>query len=262
MHGSLASFPSGLNTNGVSLTSIASMCAAYSKKDVTLHHDGQETCVRIQLWDVNMNLPTVLASSESIASMASMEAPNAQLSSLLNKCNGFLLIIRAPSKDPDGTDNHSLASYSYASINTAYQWPELDLVLRKIEGWISFLRGDETSENTFKPISILLTHADEIISSYSPRNWMELSSRISSICFDRIDWKLGCCVDSNNTDDESHDAHNHAGDSNELLQRLKFERRRMLEDMENAVELAFVDLVKSCLNHGPPKMEMTGRKCF
>jgi hypothetical protein len=266
----------------VSLSStVASTAAAaspnnsllYHKKDVTLHHRNDETndaaavvCVRTQIWNVNLSSSVVVGGGSINDSM---------ISSLLKKCHGFVLAVRAPSRSchSGGSCSNSIAS---ASVTSAYYssgtndceysngWPELYLVIRQIEGWLTFLRssmGDDVSFN----IIVLLTdnnndEEEEIVANYSLRNWMELSQRMEMLCHDyndntvgtdMIGWRL---VSTRNSMESHCQSNSHEFDSfavksknHSFVKRLQEEQRKMQQDMVDGVELAFVELIQSFL---------------
>jgi hypothetical protein len=102
----------------------------YHKKDVTLHPvaDDDPVCVRIQIWNVNSSHNNDVSSSNATHSINTTQSM--MVSSLLHKCHGFVLAIRAPSRSSNnnqvnGSSNSTVASasmqsayYSYFETNT------------------------------------------------------------------------------------------------------------------------------------------------
>ena len=255
----LLSLPSTLRT-GMNTLDSSGESYEYSKKDVTLYHDDQEVCVRVQLWDVNLTLPTdnELDADGIVNSTQHLDDRNSIIS-LLDKCHAFVLAICVPSRSPTSmnavnnfSSANSITSASHYSI--LGEWPELDSVEQRIQAWFKFLKGNNMNASsgrtcTSKSITIVLTHADEIISTYSPRNWMDLSSRMEKNCSaEFLEWRLCCCrVDG--TDDEI-DSSNvlETKTGNQIMRRIKLEQKNMIEDMQDAVELTFVRLIQQFLD--------------
>jgi hypothetical protein len=243
----------------------------YHKKDVTLHPaaDDDPVCVRIQIWNVNNSHYNDVSSSNACHSNTPM-----MISSLLQKCHGFVLAIRAPSRcssnQVNGSSNSTVASasmqsayYSYSETNTYNHWPALDTAIEQIEGWFKFLRASiahSSNKNVLSNILVLLTDDEEdIVANYSPRNWMELSRRMETVCrdnsitnnsdenndtVDMIGWRL---VSSRSSIDCEFNTYNEAASNHSFFKRLKEEQVRMQQDMVDAVELAFVELIQSYL---------------
>ena len=255
----LLSLPSTLRT-AVNTLDSSGESYEYSKKDVTLYHDGHEICVRVQLWDVNLNLSADdNLDAADVAHGTHHHDNRRSIISLLDKCHVFVLAIRVPSRSPTGSNAvnnlssaNSVASASHYSI--LGDWPELDLVEQRIQAWSKFLVDYNINDftgraSTFRCISIVLTHADEIISTYSPRNWMDLSSRMEKNCSaDFLEWRL-CCCHVDRTDGEMDSSYSiEAKAGNKILKRIQLEQNNMIEDMQDAVELTFIRLIQSFLD--------------
>ena len=104
-------------------------------------------------------------------------------------------------------------------------------------------------------VFLLLSCADLAIAGYSPRRWAELSIRMDEVCKNcGIDsWKMGSCMDNSSSDiDEGIAAKIH---QSTLLQRMVEQQRHLLEDMEDAIEASFVDVISGHLGRSREKMK-------
>ncbi|KAL7538795.1 hypothetical protein ACHAXR_012389 [Thalassiosira sp. AJA248-18] len=250
---------------------LESTLAEYHKKDVTIwYNSSQESksapscrdgnneapvCVRVQLWDMNVhqhftNQQNNESDVHSIHSASSSLVPPghntniAPLLPLLKRINGMMIVYRCPLPPSSSFSHSSNASYaSHASNASCSEWPELDLLEQRIRQWTKYLRDQLNYEKQQRPsIFVLLSCADLAIADYSPKQWMQLSVRMKDVCNNcEIDsWKMGTCMDNRSSDIDEGYSQNH---QSKLLQRMMEQQRQMLEDMEDAIEASFIDMI-------------------
>mmetsp|Transcript_16561 Transcript_16561/g.31179 ORF Transcript_16561/g.31179 Transcript_16561/m.31179 type:complete len:465 (+) Transcript_16561:168-1562(+) len=206
----------------------------------------------------------------------------ATLLPLLKRIHGVIIVCRCPLPPSSSSssipmphlpnNNASYASNYYdATSCSSEQWPEFEAVKQQIQRWTSFihdqlLNGSSNSnhqnqqqhqqkqqqQSPPRPIVFVsLSCADLVVARYSPREWVELTSRMQGICKEcGVDsWSMNSCMDSigsgsSSTDDEKSDSREkQQQQQSALLQRLLQQQKRMLEDMEDATEAALIDMI-------------------
>jgi len=251
---------------GASYDGLESTLAEYYKKDITIWEDqidnnqtnenGQRenetleqkaVCIRVQLWDMNIhqqqNDTDIDSCTHSVHSECSAlrNANVSRLLPLLKRVNGILIVCRCP-LPPSSASQSSIASCaSHASNASCSEWPALDLLEQQIQRWMIFIHDQEVNDEKQRPPTFaLLSCADLAIVGYSPREWMRLSVRMQDICkkWGIESWRMGTCMDaSSNTIDGNHPQ------QSTLLKRMIQQQKQILEDTEDAVEVAFIDLI-------------------
>ncbi|KAL3781627.1 hypothetical protein HJC23_002004 [Cyclotella cryptica] len=260
-------------TTGPTTASLENSLAEYHKKDVTiwhrLHQVEKQICVRVQVWDMNLHpapAEDAGASPHSVNSESSHRCVhNAPLLALLTRCNCAIVTVRYP--DPASTSTFdSFASISSKEWNaiphdqnsSRSHWHQLNVLESKIHRWVIFLRSAyenefnnaSTRENGLN-ISVLLTQADQIISSYSPQHWMELSLCMQRVCrrLGIVSWTFGSCVNTaQQIDLDKIHGTERLSNHQRFLQRMQMEQRSLLQDIEESIEAAFVELIQICLD--------------
>jgi len=141
-------------------------------------------------------------------------------------------------------------------------------VKEQIQRWTSFLHDrllngssnsnqnqQQQQHRSSQPIVFVsLSCADLVVARYSPREWVELTSRMQDICKEcGVDsWSMNSCMDSigsgsssgSSADDDNNDSREKQQQQQSvLLQRLMQQQKRMLEDMEDATEAALIDMI-------------------
>lgn len=160
-------------------------------------------------------------------------------------------------------------------------WPELDALQQQIQSYTSFLREDnhcnneqsqqeeQTKQNQDKQrrkasIFVLLSCADLAMGEYSPRQYVKLSNRMDNICNQCgvASWRMGTCIDTRNdgfgTIDEMHTQQQQhekewqpqpqtqqKSTTLNVLQRMMKQQLHLMEDMEDAIERIFIDMIRS-----------------
>jgi hypothetical protein len=246
--------------------------ADYCKKDVTIWHGSeddlqQEICIRVQVWDMNLSSSATVDVADDTSCARSINSSSIKLDqspliSLLKRCQGVIISISCP--PPPST--------------ASFLWPELDAVENSIENWASFLCSNCSDAPSKSPlISILLTRADQIVSTYSPQDCLQLSKRMHYLChqFNIHSWRLSSCnntsgkirlkrntVKSPQSQDErvspldgrisphSFDGQSFKSQDSRSSRREQEDQKRMLEDMEDGVEECFIELMKCIVADG------------
>ena len=155
-------------------------------------------------------------------------------------------------------------------------WPELDSLQNQIRSYTSFLRDGNINDNIEQLrqqeqatkqqekqrqqpiIFLLLSCADLAAGEYSPRQYVKLSNRMDELCNECgvASWRMGTCIDTRNNDgcgssciDElSTTAQQRQRRSSlNLLQRMMKQQVHLMEDMEDAIEGIFVDMISQVL---------------
>jgi hypothetical protein len=239
--------------------------ADYHKKDITVWDQVRQDqeygeqlkprplCIRVQCWDINIHRhhlteqqtePDTSSCSHSIISESSLRHSTniLPLLPLIKKMNGIIIVCRSP-LSPSYTSHSSNASFtSYTSHASCSEWPELDALEEQIRRWMAFLQGDEINcELQNITTFVLLSCADLAIVDYSPREWMQLTVRMQDICEGcGIDsWKMGTCFDTSTL----FDVGLLQNQQSSLLKRMLQQQSRLLEDLEDAIELALIDVI-------------------
>ena len=258
---SAASISVGTSLGAASFERCEPTLADYHKKDVTVwDHVKQENelltpmplCIRVQCWDLNIHRqflteeqtePNNSSFSHSIISESSPcnSTTILPLLPLIKKMNGIIIVCRSP-LSPSYTSHSSNASFSSHTSNTCSEWPELDSLEEQIRRWTSFLQRKEVNwEYQHKTTFVLLSCADLAIVDYSPREWMQLSVRMQEICEGcGIDsWKMGTSIDTGSLFDVDFLKNKQSL----LLKRMLQQQGRLLEDLEDAIERALIDVI-------------------
>ena len=176
--------------------------------------------------------------------------------SLLRKCHAFIIAVRAPPPyRDDGGGSSSIASLRSVSC---LDWPLLDECTDAIDKQMDFIRSITNRDNAINPsMAVMLTHAEEIVDQYSPQHWMELADRMSR--YD-VDWRLvsGMDVSPFQDDDRGYTRGDTASMASSkaatvtsltpFIERMQSEQRKMMEDIDCAVEETFVSLIQSFLD--------------
>lgn len=155
-------------------------------------------------------------------------------------------------------------------------WPELDSLQNQIRSYTSFLRDGNINDNIEQLrqqeqatkqqekrrqqpiIYLLLSCADLAAGEYSPRQYVKLSNKMDELCNECgvASWRMGTCIDTRNNDgcgsssiDElSTTAQQRQRRSSlNLLQRMMKQQLHLMEDMEDAIEGIFVDMIYQVL---------------
>ena len=270
----------GTSLGATSYEAMEPTLADYYKKDVTIYDDHQiiidnnikpqsqdeqrkSVCIRVQCWDMNLHQHFIKqqqtesdlnSCGHSIQSASSVMSPSprynnmvniAPLLPLLKRANGIMIVCRCP-LPPINFSHSSNASYvSYASNATCSDWPELDALEQQIQKWATFLHQEEENQDKKQRqlLFVMLSCADLAVTGYSPRHWMALSVRMQDICkSNHIDsWKIGTCINTNSSDDNIDGEY--SKQQSKLLQRMMIQQKQILEDMEDSIEAAFVDII-------------------
>lgn len=314
------SLASSIGTSfGPSITTLEPTLAEYHKKDVTIYDTNNETeegkeksvCIRVQVWDMNLqqNSPRDdISSAISIHSASSSPRYNMNsigpLLPLLKRIHGVIIACRCPL--PPSSFLHSsaasVASHASNTSNMTSAWPELDLLEHSIDRWVHFLRDNvfnqqkqsETKHQSEEEpcLFVLLNQADQVVTEFSPNEWMKLSARMQTICSRHgiVSWKLGSCMSASSFGDKrgvvnrldsglsidenegmnefgertlqqptqshggnpqihnliKHEPHQH---QYLLLQRMWQQQKQMLEEMEDAIETTFTEMIALYLAH-------------
>jgi GTPase SAR1 family protein len=259
---SAASISVGTSLGAASFERCELTLADYHKKDVTVwDHVKQQNgeplkpmplCIRVQCWDINIHRhhlsdqqtePDNSSCSHSIISESSPRNSTniLPLLPLIKKMNGIIIVCRSP-LSPSYTSHSSNASFSSHTSNTYSEWPELDSLEEQIRRWTSFLQRKEVDwEYQHNTAFVFLSCADLAIVDYSPREWMQLSVRMQDICeVCGIDsWNMGTCIDTSSLFDADFLKNNQSL----LLEQMLQQQSRQLEDMEDAIERALIDVI-------------------
>lgn len=232
-----------------------------SDENDTLEHEKRAVCIRVQLWDMNIHQHFINQQAEpesnscnhslhsetsSMPSSPRHTANIAPLLPLLKRVNGIMIVCRCP-LPPTSFSQSSNASYdSHTSNASCSEWLALDSLEKHIKRWKTSLHDQLSNESQQSFTFVLLSCADLVIAEYSPREWMRLSDRMQEICKNcGIDsWKVGTCMDTT-TSGATIDGN--FSPQSTLLQRMMHKQRQILEDMEDSVEAAFIDLISLCL---------------
>ena len=125
----------------------------------------------------------------------------------------------------------------------------MDSLEQRIRKWVEFLHDQIIScEEQKKPtVSVLLTCADLVMAGYSPREWMQLSDRMQEVCkaCDVDSWKMGTCMDGSRSGIDADYSHK---SQSTLLHRMFEQQKQLLEDMEDAIEATFIEIISLHLN--------------
>lgn len=245
--------------------------AEYHKKDVTIwnrvDHVEKQICVRVQVWVMNLHPASTEdaeSSSHSINSNYSNSCVhNAPLLALLTRCHCIIVTLCCPSPVSTFTfdSSASMSSSEWNAIShdqNNSNWPQLNELEHTIHQWVIFLRNaydkevnnDGKKENGLS-ISVVLTQADRIISIYSTQHWIALSLCMQRVCH-RMgieSWRFGSCVDtSRQIDVENMDGIEQLPEHQRFIKRMQMEETRRLQDMNEAVESAFVESIQLFLD--------------
>jgi hypothetical protein len=204
----------------------------YRKKDISLWHNGREICVRLQIYSVDCHYDVI-------------SDGNPTVGGILDKCQAVLLAIRAPLPSSSRMDHHpSSSSIHSTSTSILGEWPELDTIQSNIEAWLDRLSSRFNNRNC---ISIVLTHAEDVIPIYSPQHWIELHTRMTIVC-KGIVWRIGsCCMEYWNVVPTAAEDGGHV-EKNEWMERIQVEQGRLMREAVDEVELALVGLMKVFLD--------------
>ena len=233
------------------------------------------------MWDVNVNNLVhpdgVTATTES--------GIQSSLLSLLQKCHAFVIAVRAPPPtDRDGSCGGMSSSAislrsTVSSRNYDWHWSSLDHCIDMIEKRIDFVRSilsvdhrNKNDNNTTQrhcclpPITVMLTHAEEIVDRYSPRHWMQLTERMKRYDDVIVEWRLvsgsmdtsSSCQEDGIGSTRGNDAASMASSKGTeaatvtsltpFLERMQWEQRKMMEEFDYAVEETLVGLIRSFLD--------------
>ena len=163
--------------------------------------------------------------------------------------NGIVIVCRSP-LSPSYTSHSSNATFASHTSNASFsEWPELDSLEEQIRRWTSSLHSNViVRRNRHTTSCVLLTCADLAIFDYSPREWMQLTVRMQDICeccsFDS--WKVGTCIDTSSLFDVDFLQKQQSS----ILKRMLQQQSQLLEDLEDAFEQAFIDVILMTLGQG------------
>ncbi|KAL9185135.1 hypothetical protein ACHAXT_002912 [Thalassiosira profunda] len=276
-YGAASAASNSLTSLGASYGGLDASLAEYHKKDITIYYkrqrpqsietDQEAVCVRVQIWDMNMHqrLGTCLGNDEhdaaSVTSASSalhtpgFDANIKPLLPLLKRINGVAVVCRCPHSlvESISTSSNADASYvSHFSNASCGGWPELDFLEEKIRRWVSFLDEQLNHRDEKRPsIVVLLSCADLVLGGYSPREWMQLLERMQTICkeYEIASWKMCTSMDTSGAIIDEGRSPNRRST---LMQRICQQQQQLLEDLEDAVEGAFVDMISSHLDRSSP----------
>lgn len=244
--------------------------ADYHKKDITIwgqtkqnykHNGGHlkpiPVCIRVQCWDMNICRHHVQTEQDIYScphSIISGSSPphNTNISpllSLITEMNGIMIVCRSPLSRSYTSQSSSASFASHTSSASCSEWPELDSLEEQIRRWTSFLQGNgAVRKHRHSTICVFLTCADLATADYSPREWMQLTVRMQDICEGcSVDsWKLGTCIDASSL----YDVDFLKKQQSSILKRMMQQQSQLLEDLEDAFEQAFIDVILVNLDQG------------
>ena len=239
----------------------------------------KSVCIRVQCWDINIELPkqqqqqqqqpqTTGLDDQSITSESSFlrrrqhsaSSNIVPLLTLFKKMNGIIISCRCPLRPCYTSVSSNVSLASIISNASGSDWPELDLVEEQIRIWSSYIHDimkvnndDKQHQQQKRTIFVILTCADLAIPNYSPREWMTLSIRMQDICntCNINSWKMGTCINTSTllnipgttTFHLNKNQHQQSSSSSLILQRMVQQQYRLLQDMEDGIEDAFIDLI-------------------
>lgn len=250
--------------------------ADYYKKDVTIWDDHNKkdgnnqdediksVCIRGQCWDINIELSpkqqTIELDNQSITSESSLRRCRKHSASsniipllpLFKKMNGIIIVCRCPLRPCYTSVSSNVSLASIISNASGSDWPELDYVEEQIRSWSSFIHDIIKDDHHDKlhqqqqqqkiTFFVILTCADLVI-NYSPREWITLSIRMQDICnaCNINSWKMGSCINTSTLLDIPGTIFHQ--NKNQQLHRMVQQQYRLLQDMEDGIEAAFIDLM-------------------
>lgn len=238
----------------------------------------KSVCIRGQCWDMNIELPlkqqTIELDDHSIISELSQRRCRKHSASsniipllpLFKKMNGIIIVCRCPLRPCYTPVSSNVSLASIISNASGSDWPELDYVEEQIRSWSSFihdimkvnnhdkLHQKQPQKQQKRTMFVILTCADLAITNYSPREWMTLTIRMQDICntCNINSWKMGTCINTSTLlgvtgtttfYQNNHQQQQSSSSSSLLLQRMIQEQCRLLQDIEDGIEGAFVDLL-------------------
>ena len=213
----------------------------------------------MQMWDMNLHyhftggqdVPTT-ASIPSNASWSTNQ-PTADVSTLLpliDKVDSIIVCCRCPHppSSPSLSSNASIASLASGNVSSA-EWPGLAAIEESIEQWVRFLKNREHIPKRKQTLHVALTCADMVIGGYSPREWVQLSTKMQGLCelFNLASWRLCTCISIDDVLGEEafcqYSDPSSLSYSMQVHHRLVDQQSQLLEDAEAAVERMFVDIM-------------------